>query len=75
VEIEDCRELDDERVFVLSRRSGRGKTSEIELDQIRPKGAEVFHFRGGKVTKAIFYFDRERAYAELGLAADASPTS
>jgi ketosteroid isomerase-like protein len=71
VELEDCRELDDERVFVLTRRSGRGKTSGIELDQIRPEGAAVFHFSGGKVTKFVGYFDRERAFADLGLSREA----
>jgi hypothetical protein len=71
VEIEDCRELDDERVFVFTRRSGRGKTSGIELDQIRPEGAAVFRFRGGKVTRFVGYFDRERALADLGLSREA----
>jgi hypothetical protein len=27
----------------------------------------VFRIRGGKVTKLAFYFDRERALADLGL--------
>jgi hypothetical protein len=39
VEAEEFRELDDERVLVLIRRSGRGKTSGLELDQLRTKGA------------------------------------
>jgi ketosteroid isomerase-like protein len=70
VDVEDCRELDDERVFVLTRRRGRGKTSGIELGQIRPEGAAVFHLSGGKVTKFVGYFDRERAFADLGLTAE-----
>ena len=65
------RELDDERVLVLYRRSGRGKTSGLELGQIRSKGAVLFHARGGKVTRLVFYWDRERALADLGLAAQA----
>jgi ketosteroid isomerase-like protein len=71
VEVEDCRELDDERVLVLTRRTGRGKTSGIELGHIRPEGAAVFHVRSGKVTKFIGYFDRDRALADLGLAPEA----
>jgi SnoaL-like domain len=54
VEVEDYRELDDERVFVLTRRSGRGKTSGLELGQIRPEGAALFHVRAGKVTRVVF---------------------
>jgi ketosteroid isomerase-like protein len=64
---EDFRELDDERVLVLVRYQGRGKTSGMELQQIGARGAAVFHVRGGKVTKQIVYFDRERAFADLGL--------
>jgi hypothetical protein len=55
---------------VLTRRRGRGKTSGIELGQIRPEGAAVFHLSGGKVTKFVGYFDRERAFADLGLTAE-----
>jgi ketosteroid isomerase-like protein len=64
---EEYRELDGERVLVLSRRTGRGKTSGLELGQMRSEGADVYYIRDGKVTKVIFYFDRERALADLGL--------
>jgi ketosteroid isomerase-like protein len=37
VEAEEFRELDGERVLVLLRRSGRGKTSGLELGQVRSK--------------------------------------
>jgi ketosteroid isomerase-like protein len=71
-EVDECRELDDERVLVLVHWSGRGKTSGLELAQMRAKGASVFHFRGGKVTRIVIYLDRERALADLGLAPEAS---
>jgi ketosteroid isomerase-like protein len=48
---EDCRALDDERVLVFFRRSGRGKTSGLEMEQIQSKGANLFHVRG-KVIEA-----------------------
>jgi ketosteroid isomerase-like protein len=65
---EEFRELDAERVLVLSRFSARGKTSGMELGQMRTKSAGVFHVRNGKVTKLVSYLDRERALADLGLA-------
>jgi ketosteroid isomerase-like protein len=66
-EVEEYRELDDERILVLHRRSGRGKMSGVELEQIGEKGAWLFHIRDGKVTKIVYYFDRERGLTDLGL--------
>jgi len=68
VEADEYRELDDERVLVLSRYSGRGKTSGLELGQMGAKGATLFHIRDGKVTRFVGYWDRDRAFADLGLA-------
>jgi hypothetical protein len=70
--VDEYRELDDERVLVLSHYSGRGKTSGLELGQIQAKGAGLFHVRRGKVTKLVIYFDREHAFADLGLAPELS---
>lgn len=67
-EAEEFRELDRERVLVLHQLTGRGKTSGLELRQMRWKGANLFHVRGGKVTRIVFYWDGERALADLGLA-------
>jgi ketosteroid isomerase-like protein len=77
MEAEEYRELDGERVLVLDHFHGRGKTSGVELAQLRrTKGAHLFHLRDGKVTKCVFYFDRERALADLGLTPGAdSPRS
>jgi ketosteroid isomerase-like protein len=55
-------------VLVLLRFSGRGKTSGLELGQMRAKGANVIHVRDGKVTRIVAYWDRERALADLELA-------
>jgi ketosteroid isomerase-like protein len=68
IEVDEYRELDGERVLVLFHRSGRGKTSGLELGKIRTDGATVFYIRDGKVTRLVFYMDRERALADLGLA-------
>jgi ketosteroid isomerase-like protein len=67
-EAEEYRELDDERVLVLTRRGGRGKTSGLDLGQVRAKSAQLFHVRGGKVTRLVTYWDRDRALPEFGLA-------
>jgi ketosteroid isomerase-like protein len=71
-EAEEFRELDSERVLVLDRRSGRGKTSGLELGQMRTQGAALLHVRDGKVTRLVLYWDRERALADLGLTHEAT---
>jgi ketosteroid isomerase-like protein len=67
VEPEEYRELDDERVLVLSHFSGRGKTSGLDVGQMGTKSAELFHVRGGKVTRLVLWAGREHAFADLGL--------
>jgi ketosteroid isomerase-like protein len=74
-EVGDYRELDDERVLVLVHRSGRGKTSGLELGGIRTKGADLLHIRGGKVTRLVFDFDSERALTDLGIPSEAGSAS
>ena len=64
---DEYRELDAERVLVLIHWGGRGKTSGLEVEQMRTKGAQLFHVRGGKVTRFVTYWDGERALADLGL--------
>jgi ketosteroid isomerase-like protein len=70
VEAEEYRELDTERVFLLGRFAAQGKTSGLDLQQTRTEGANVFHIRDGKVTRLVIYFDRDRAFADLGLSRD-----
>jgi ketosteroid isomerase-like protein len=67
IEADEYRELDGERVLVLQHHSGRGKTSGLEVGHVRAEGASLFHVSGGKVTRLVGYFDRERALADLGL--------
>jgi ketosteroid isomerase-like protein len=71
-EAEEYRELDDERVLVLTHLSGgRGKASGLDVAQLRTEGAAVFHVREDKVTRYVVWFNRENAFADLGLAPDA----
>jgi ketosteroid isomerase-like protein len=74
IEATEYRELDEERVLVLHRFSGRGKTSGLEIERMSPEGASLFHMRDGKVMKAVTYLERERAFADLGLPPKAGST-
>ena len=64
IKAEDYRELDDERILVLTRDTARGRTSGVDTVQRR---ARLFHLQGGKVTRIISYWDRDRAVADLGI--------
>ena len=66
-EAEGYRELEDERVLVWHRFSGRGKTSGLELDALSTRGADLIEIHEGKVTKIVKYYVLDRALADLGL--------
>ena len=68
IEAAECRELDDERVLVFTRASGRGKASGLDLAQMRAEWIDVLRIRGGKVTRLVHYWDRDRAFTDLALA-------
>lgn len=67
---QEYRELDAERVLVCVHISGRSKASGLELAQVMgtTDGANLLVLRNGKVVRFVLYFDREFAFAELGLA-------
>jgi ketosteroid isomerase-like protein len=66
---DEYRELDEERVLVLVRIEGRGKTSGVDLGQIMSdrRAADLFHIRDGQVTRLVIYYNTEHALADLGL--------
>src|SRR6478672_2759095 len=66
-DVDEYRELDEERVLVMTRLIGRGRTSGLELGEMRAKGATLLHINGGKVTKLVVYANADRALADLGL--------
>jgi ketosteroid isomerase-like protein len=67
VDVDEYRELDDERILVLLHHRGRGKTSGLEVDQMRSDGANLAHIRDEKVIKLVVYWERKNALADLGL--------
>ena len=75
LEADEYRELDDERVLVLTLVRGRGKASGLDFGKLRSRSAQLFHVRGDQVTKVVVWIDGERALADLGLAPedDAAP--
>ena len=60
----EFRELDGERVLVLGRMSGRGRSSGVEVET---EFANVLQIVNGKVTRLRLYSNRERALADLGI--------
>jgi hypothetical protein len=73
LEVDEYRELDGERVLVLLRFIARGRTSGLDLGRTPLKAANLVHVRGARVTRLVIYNDRERALADLGLAAKTGP--
>ena len=69
-EVDEYRQLDDDRVLVLTHDSGRGKASGLDLAETGFKAAVLFEVRSGKVARLVIYVDRDRALTDLGLAPD-----
>jgi hypothetical protein len=65
--VDELRELDGQRVLALARASGHGKGSALELGQMRASVTALFEIRGGKITKIVRWWDRDRALADLGI--------
>lgn len=67
VEAYEFRQLDGDRVLVLFHLRGVGKTSGLDLGQIRTSLASLFHVNDGKVTTLVNYVDSAHALADLDL--------
>ena len=61
------REIDAERVLVLTHITGAGRASGLDVGGMRTDGANVFRVVDGKVIELLIYADRDRALADLGL--------
>ena len=60
-QVDEYRDLDDEKVLVFFRCSGRGKTSGMDLAEVHPLMAGVFHASGRQGDEAIRRLPRPRA--------------
>jgi ketosteroid isomerase-like protein len=68
IEVDRYFELDQGRVFVLSRGVSRGSASGIDTGAMRSEGAALFHIRDGKVTRLEIHWEgRDRLLTDLGL--------
>jgi ketosteroid isomerase-like protein len=67
IEADEFIGLDADRVLTLAHCGGRGKMSGVEVGELSSNTAAVFYLRGGKVPRAVAYWDRDRALADLGL--------
>ena len=61
---DEYRELDDGRVLVFGRMTGRGRLSGAVAET---ETVNVFCLQAGKVTKLVLYANRDHALADLGL--------
>jgi ketosteroid isomerase-like protein len=67
VAAEEYRTPEDDLVLALVTYTARGKTSGLEVGLVRADGANLFDMRDGQVTRLVLYWDRDRAFADLGL--------
>jgi ketosteroid isomerase-like protein len=68
LEAVEYREVDADRVLTITRNTGHGKTSGLDFGDLSGNGgAAVFHVCNGEVVRVAFYFDSDRAFADLGL--------
>jgi ketosteroid isomerase-like protein len=68
-EPEEYLAVDESRILVLVRNTGRGRTSGLEFEA--RSVANFFEIRDGKVTRLVLYWDRKRALADAGLSPQA----
>jgi hypothetical protein len=57
---------------VRDRRSDRGRASGLDLVRLGTTGAAIVYFADRRVTRLEMYFNRDRAFADLGLGLEES---
>jgi hypothetical protein len=72
---ERYRELDSGDILGLAIFSAPGRPGDADPAQVLARGASVMRIHEGRVTKLVLFFDRERAFADLGLAHEGSAAS
>jgi len=71
IDADGCHEVDGERVLALVRYGGWDRLRGQEV--VPTEAATLFHLRDGKVARLVIYWDRNRAFADLGLDPRADP--
>jgi ketosteroid isomerase-like protein len=66
-QVDEYRELDDERVLVIGRMAGLGRRTGAN---VVAAFVNVVHLRDGKVVKLVMYPNRESALVDLGRSAE-----
>jgi ketosteroid isomerase-like protein len=64
VQVDQIIDIDDERVLLLWRESGRGKGSGLQMHQ---SGASITTVRNGQIVSFVPYLDRAQAFADAGI--------
>jgi hypothetical protein len=67
-EVDEYRELDGGRVLVLTRSTAQGKSGGLVVGQMRTRGAALYEVSAGRVRRLVYYWERGRALADVGLA-------
>jgi hypothetical protein len=68
-------ELDREHVLVPYRSGTPGKAGGADSAPLRTLGATLFHVRARRVTRIVHYYDRQRAFADLGISPEGGATN
>jgi len=73
IDVDACREVDDERVLALLRYGGRDR---LGTQEVTPTdAATLFHIRDDKVARVVIYWNRDRAFTDLGLSPEGDADS
>jgi ketosteroid isomerase-like protein len=72
---EGYRELDSGDILGLTIFSAPRRAGDTDPTQVLARGASVMRIQEGRVTKLVLFFDRDHAFADLGLAREGSAAS
>jgi hypothetical protein len=71
---EGFRDLESGDILALAVFSAPGPASGSDVTQVLARGVSVMRIHEGRVRKLVVFFDRDRAFADLGLAREGNAT-